>query len=89
MKYNTQQLRILRDKKQARFDRLQQELVELDKRILDAEDEEIITTVRSLCLGPEEIAALLQSLQGNSKAPPSHANEKDSKKQEEDDHEKE
>ena len=72
----TEQYRTLLVKKQARIKTLQQEVDALGKRIQAEENLEIITTVRNLCLGPEELTRFLQELRTPKPAPVSHADEK-------------
>ena len=68
----TEKLRSLRDKKQARIKTLQQEVDALNKRVQVEENMEIITTVRSLCLGPEELQRLLLELRNPNTVPDTH-----------------
>lgn len=65
----TEKLRTLRDKKQARIKTLQQEVDALNKRVQVEENMEIITTVRSLCVGPEELERFLHELRNPNVSP--------------------
>lgn len=84
MNSKTEQLRAVRDKKQARIKKLQQEVDALSQRLQEDENTEIVAAVRSVCLGPEALANFLRELRGQGKAPVSYADDK----QEEDNHER-
>lgn len=61
--------------KQARLERLQQEVEALDQQVQEEENTEIVATVRSLCLGPEALTQFLRELRHDSEAPVSTSTE--------------
>lgn len=61
--------------KQARLERLQQEVEALDQQVQEEENTEIVATVRSLCLGPEALTQFLRELRHDSEAPASVSTE--------------
>lgn len=87
MNSKLEQLRSIRDKKQERIKILQQEVDALSKRLHEEENTEIVATIRSICLGPEDLANFLRELRGQGVAPVSHADDKINEKTEEENHE--
>lgn len=77
MSINADRLRSIRDKKKERIDKLRQEIDLLSKKILEAENMEIIATIRSLSVTPEELASLLHELRGLNKDPDTQAEKED------------
>lgn len=61
--------RLEREKNHARISVLQARNQELDKLITETENTQIIAAVRSVNLGPEELAALLQGLRKQCEVP--------------------
>lgn len=61
--------RALLRQKQARLERLRQEVEALDQQVQEEENTEIVATVRSLCLGPEALTQFLRELRHDSEAP--------------------
>lgn len=61
--------------KQARLERLRQEVEALDQQVQEEENTEIVATVRSLCLGPEALTQFLRELRHDSEAPISTSTE--------------
>ena len=70
-----------KEKNTARITQLQARNQELERLILEAENTEIIAMVRSVRLGPEELAALIRGLR-TGEAPVLHEGQKDEQEDE-------
>lgn len=67
-----ERLQAEKEKHKAKISRLQARVHEIDKLILEAENIEIVSLVRSMKLQPEELATLIRGLREKSEVPVFH-----------------